>query len=173
MTLELHENCLGFELHDGERFVALCRVREELPRTESPKPCFAPIYTRSGNLVTEYRPADHAWHTGLYFGWVHANGANLWGGNWFLPETGHYEHVPDSHGVQRHDRFTGERGGAGGVAIAEHLTWLDGGDRPIASEQREYTFRSLENGAGYFWTIETRIAVAGERLVLGASRAAR
>ena len=116
MTLELHENCLGFELHDGERFAALYRVREELPRTESPKPCFAPIYTRSGNLVTEYRPADHAWHTGLYFGWVHANGANLWGGNWFLPETGTYEHVPDSHGVQRHDRFTGERGGAGDVS---------------------------------------------------------
>ena len=172
-TLELRENCLGFELHDGERLVALYRAREELPRNESPKPCFAPIHTRSGILITEYRPADHAWHTGLYFGWVHANGANLWGGNWFLPETGHYEHVPHSHGVQRHDRFTGERGVAGGVSIAEHLTWLDGGDEPIATEQREYTFRALEEGAGYFWTIETRIAAAGERLVLGASRAAR
>ena len=35
-TLELRENCLGFELHDGERLVALYRVREELPRNESP-----------------------------------------------------------------------------------------------------------------------------------------
>ena len=172
-TLELRENCLGFELHDGDRLVALYRAREELPRNESPKPCFAPIYTRSGVLVTEYRPADHAWHTGLYFGWVHANGANLWGGNWFLPETGKYEHVPHSHGVQRHDRFAGKRAVAGGVSIAEHLTWLDGHEEPIAGEQREYTFRALEDGAGYFWTIETRIAAAGERLVLGASRAAR
>ena len=68
--LSLRENCLGFELHDGERLVALHRAREELARSESPKPCFAPIHTRSGVLVTEYRPADHLWHTGLYFGWV-------------------------------------------------------------------------------------------------------
>ena len=171
--MKLRENCLGFELHDGERFVALYRAREELPRNESPKPCFAPIHTRSGALVTQYRPADHAWHTGLYFGWVHANDANLWGGNWFLPKTGTYEHVPNSHGVQRHDRFIEHRGVANGAGITEELTWLDGSDQPIATERREYRFRALENGAGYFWTIETWITATGEGLVLGGSRAAR
>ena len=59
-SLELRENCLGFEIHDGEQLVCLYRGREELPRSESPKPCFAPIYTPSGQLITEYRPADHA-----------------------------------------------------------------------------------------------------------------
>ena len=172
-TLSLRENCLGFELHDGERFVSLYRAREELPRNESPKPCFAPIYTRSGVLVTEYRPADHAWHTGLYFGWVHANDANLWGGPWFVPQKGTYEHVERSHGIQRHDQFAGTRVAEDGASIAEQLEWLDADDQPIAREQREYTFRALEREAGYYWTIETHITAVGEKLVLGASRAAR
>ena len=79
--LSLKENGLGFEIVDGDRMTAFYRAVEELPRTESPKPCFAPIYTPSGGLVTEYRPADHAWHTGLYFGWVHVNDANLGAGH--------------------------------------------------------------------------------------------
>ena len=172
-TLSLRENCLGFELYDGERLVTLYRAREELPRGESPKPCFAPIHTRSGLLVTEYRPADHLWHTGLYFGWVHANDANLWGGPWFLPQKGRYEYVERSHGVQRHVRFAGKRVAEDGAAISEQLEWLDGGDQPIAGEQREYAFTALEHGAGYYWTIETHVTPVGEKLVLGASRAAR
>ena len=171
--LSLRENCLGFELHGGERLVALYRAREELPRSESPKPCFAPIHTRSGVLITEYRPADHLWHTGLYFGWVHANATNLWGGPWYDPQQGQYEHVEHSHGVQRHVRFSGKQVAADGASIAERLEWLDADEQPMAEEQREYVFEVLANGAGYFWTIEARIAAVGEKLVLGASRAGR
>lgn len=170
--LGLRENCLGFELHDGGQLVALYRAREELPRSESPKPCFAPIYTPSGGLVTEYRPADHAWHTGLYFGWVHANQANLWGGPWYLPEKGKYEMVEHSHGVQRHLDFAEQQVKDGGVAVQEELEWLDAWDEAMAAERRTYTFRKLE-APGYLWTIETRIRPRGVALVLGASRAAR
>ncbi len=173
IALSLRENCLGFEIHDGVHLVTLYRAREELPRRESSKPCFAPIYTPSGVLVTEYRPADHAWHTGLYFGWVHANDANLWGGPWYQPEKGKYEYVEHSHGVQRHDGFTEERMEEDGVFIGESLEWLDADDRPMAREKRDYIFRKLEGMEGYCWTIETRIAPVGEKLVLGASRAAR
>ena len=168
--LSLRENCLGFELHHGERLVALYRAREELARSESPKPCFHPIHTRSGVLVTEYRPADHLWHTGLYFGWVHANDANLWGGPWYDTEKGEYEYVAHSHGVQRHVRFADQEVADGSVSIAEELQWLDGGDRPIANERREYSFGVLEDGTGYLWTIDTRIAPVGDKLVLGASQ---
>jgi hypothetical protein len=170
--LELRENCLGFELWDGDRLIALYRAREELPRSESPKPCFAPIYTPSGLLVTEYRPADHPWHTGLYFGWVHANNANLWGGPWYLPEKGKYEMVEHSHGAQRHAGFSGEQVAGGQVRICEELEWLDAGDQVMAREVRAFTFGRLEE-PGYLWTIEARIRPAGARLVLGASRAAR
>ena len=62
-AFELRENALGVEIHAANRLLALYRATEELPRSESPKPCFAPLYTLSGQLVTEYRPPDHAWHT--------------------------------------------------------------------------------------------------------------
>lgn len=169
-ALRLQRNCLGFEIHDGDRLMTLYRAVEELPRRESPKPCFAPIYTPSGRLVTEYRPADYAWHTGLYFGWVHVNDANLWGGPWYLPETGKYEHVENSHGVQRHDAFTGERVDQGGISVKEALTWLDAGDRPTVSETRSYTFSKLAE-EGYLWTIETGIQAVVDRVSMGSSKA--
>ena len=169
--LSLRKNLLGFEVQYGEdRPLALYRAREELPRTDSPKPCFAPIYTPSGTLVTEYRPADHTWHTGLYFGWVHANDANLWGGPWYIPETKQYEHVDNSHGIQQHDAFT-QLSADEGVAISETLSWLDTDDAPLATEERTYRIESVAGGTR--WRIATQIQPATERLILGASRAAR
>ena len=173
INLGLHENCLGFELHDGENLVALYRAREELPRSESPKPCFAPIYTPGGILITEYRPADHPWHTGLYFGWVHVNQANLWGGGWYIPERDRYEDVEHSHGVQRHDGFTRMRAEEDAVVVEEKLTWLDADDQSLVDEVRSYTFTQLDEWPGYFWNIETRIEPLVEQVVMGASRAAR
>ena len=170
--LEVRECALGFELHDGERLVALYRAREELPRTESPKPCFAPVYSPSGGLITEYRPADHQWHTGLYFGWVHVDNANLWGGPWYLPELEKYEYVDHSHGVQRHDEFVELSADAATATARERLTWLGAEDEPLARECRTYTF-GRRGEAGYAWRVETRIEPVGERLTLGASRAAK
>ncbi|NKB68018.1 MAG: hypothetical protein GKR89_13235 [Candidatus Latescibacteria bacterium] len=170
--LVLQQNALGFEVHDGEQLVALYRALEELPRTESPKPCFAPIYTPSGGLITEYRPADHAWHTGLFFGWVHVGDTNLWGGPWYLPEKGGYEYVDHSHGIQRHDRFTRLDQGAW-LGVEEELTWLDAEDRPLARERRQFRFGRCGQNKGYLWSIDTSIEPVGEKLVMEASRAAR
>lgn len=166
---ELRECALGFELLDGDRLVALYRAREELPRSESPKPCFAPVYTPSGGLITEYRPADHQWHTGLYFGWVHVDDANLWGGPWYLPELEKYEYVDHSHGVQRHDEFLELSADASAATARERLTWLDADDEPLARECRTYTF-GRRGEAGYAWRVVTQIEPARERLTLGASR---
>jgi hypothetical protein len=172
--LTLRRTGLGVEIVDGERMAALYRVAEELPRTESPKPCFAPIYTPSGDLVTEYRPADHAWHTGLYFGWVHVNDANLWGGPWYLPEKEQYEHVEGSHGVQRHDEFSICTEDEAGVFIEEKLTWLDGADDPMVTETRAFAVHKSADPVGYHWRIQTRIEPLGvDRITMGASRAAR
>lgn len=170
--LQVRECALGFELRDTDRLVALYRAREELPRSESPKPCFAPVYTPSGGLITEYRPADHQWHTGLYFGWVHANDANLWGGPWYLPQRDKYEHVEHSHGVQRHDEFVELSAAASTATARERLPWLDADDEPLARECRTYTF-GRRGESGYAWRVTTRIEPAGKRLTLGASRAAK
>jgi len=173
--LHLRENILGFELRDGDRPVALYRAREELPQTESPKPCFAPIYTPEGALVTEYRPADHQWHTGLYFGWVHVNDANLWGGGWYLPEKGGYELVEHTHGSQRHEAFsmpeTPDTMEGTSLAVGEDLTWLDADGVPMATEVRTYTFGPCPGG--YAWHIDTRITPTVDEVTMGASRAAR
>ena len=166
-ALNLRENCLGLELHDGDRLVALYRAREELPAIESPKPCFAPIYTPSGDLITEYRPSDHAWHTGLYFGWVHANGSNLWGGPLYNEESGKYEMVP-THGRQRHDGFSRPPSAGEGVEVHEGLDWLAGSGGMLAREMRSYCFRKIEDV--YLWTVETAITPATYPFVLGASR---
>ena len=136
--LILRPNILGFEVLKNEVPVTLYRAREELPKSDSPKPCFAPIYTPSGQLITEYRPTDHTWHTGLYFGWVHANDTNLWGGPWYIESSGKYEHVANSHGIQRHDRFT-KLANSSPIRVSEQLTWLDGVNHPIAQETRNYT----------------------------------
>ena len=159
-SLELRENCLGFEIHDGEQLVCLYRGCEELPHSESPKPCFAPIYTPSGQLITEYRPADHAWHTGLYFGWVHFNKANLWGGPWYMPEKEKYEYIEDTHGVQRHDAFVRLEENESGVVVEDALSWLAADDAVMVRETRVYTFAKMAGRAGYFWTVETDIAGA-------------
>lgn len=170
MTLQVRDNAPGFEIHDDSQLVTIYRAREELPRTESPKPCFAPIYTPSGSLVTEYRPADHAWHTGLYFGWVWANDANLWGGPWYIPENDQYEMVENSHGVQRHDEFTQLSEQDGGVVVQEKLSWLDARDDIIAAETRSYTVHKTDAPLGYHWTVVTCISPVGTSLKLGASR---
>ena len=169
-TLALKENALGFELHADHQLIAFYRTSEELPRSESPKPCFAPLYTPSGKLITEYRPADHAWHTGLYFGWVHVNDANLWGGPWYLPEKEKYEYVDHSHGVQRHDRFAVFAVDDGIVSVDEELSWLDPTDQPMASESRSFRVSNVEGG--YRYRISTRIEPTGDKLTMGASRAA-
>ena len=83
------------------------------------------------------RPSDHTWHTGLYFGWVHANDANLWGGPWYLPATKKYEHVDDSHGQQRHENFT-QFTSDDAISVSETLSWLDAHDAPFALEERTY-----------------------------------
>ena len=172
-TLHLSYNCLGFELHDNDRFIALYRATEELPRTDAPKPCFAPIYTPSGKLITEYRPADHTWHTGLYYGWVHVNDANLWGGGWYIPESGRYEDVENSHGVQRHDAFSDTVTDGQDVSLTEALTWLDAADQPMVSETRQFRFQTLENTSGYLWMIDSTITPVVDKVTLGASRAAK
>ena len=171
ITLDLHENCLGFEVHHRDRLVTLYRAREELPRTESPKPCFAPIYTPSGRLITEYRPPDHPWHTGLFFGWVHANDANLWGGPLYNVDTKKYEYVESSHDRQCHDGFTELSMDGDAVVVQEAIDWLDARDNRIAVERRCYGLRVMEESAGYFWTIETKIEPVEGSLNLGATKA--
>ena len=168
--LTVSMNCLGFELHDDGRLVTLYRATEEIARDESPKPCFAPIYTPDGRLITQYRPADHLWHTGLYYGWVHANGANLWGGPWYVPEKKEYVLEPGTHGRQAHESFERPFSRGGKARVVEHLTWRGADDEVMATERREMKFESLSDRPGTMWKISSLITPRGGDLHLGSSR---
>lgn len=185
LRLEVNEG-KGFEVYTGRSGRQLLgrynAATDQLPRDESPKPCFHPVYTPSGGLISEYRPEDHTWHTGLYFGWVHVNDTNFWGGSWYLPEHGKYVPVPGSHGVQRHDGFTEVSDLEYGVAVGERLTWLDRNDRPVIREARRFDFldTATVSEAGQadqadhcLWLIDSVITPVEGEVVLGASRAAR
>lgn len=173
LRLEVNEG-QGFEVHaDGRLMCRYDAAAGQVPRDESPKPCFHPVYTPSGGLISEYRPEDHTWHTGLFFGWVHVNDTNFWGGSWYLPEEGKYVPVPDSHGVQRHDGFTPVSHLTSGVAVGQHLTWLDRNDLPVVRESRRFDFLQTAGVRGCLWLIESVITPAAGEVTMGASRAAR
>lgn len=122
--------------------------------------------------MTEYRPKDHLWHTGLFLGWVHVNEANLWGGGRYVPEVGEYREQPDTHGRQVHERFEEIIVDAHVARVREALTWVGPDRASLATEVRVFVFRELPDRPGTFWTIDSRISSSVERLVLGASRAA-
>jgi len=171
--LNIKTNYLGFELYDGDKLVTLYRATEELPQEESPKPCFHPIYTPSGKLITEYRPKDHVWHTGLYYGWVHVNTSNLWGGPWYLKEIGRYATYADTHGTQAHESFEILSGEGSIPKVVEQVTWRDATGEVMARDERTFEFSKLKNRPGTRWRIKSVIASEVETLALGASRAAR
>lgn len=59
-----------------------------VPTSEEGKPYFHPLaIPGSGAVFTAHRPADHAWHLGLWFSWKYINGVNFW--------------EPDTNGVTR------------------------------------------------------------------------
>ncbi|MBI2191892.1 MAG: PmoA family protein [Planctomycetes bacterium] len=163
----------GFQLYDGDQLVARYRAAETLPREESPKPCFHPIYDPNARLITEYRPPDHLWHTGLYYGWVHVNEANLWGGPWYVPALGKYEWVASTHGEQRHESFKSLGTEEERTWVVEEVTLRDARDNVMAREQRRMEFQKLTGCAGTLWMLSSVISPETDSVTFGASRAAR
>lgn len=46
--------------------------------TDEQKAFVHPLRTGQGTLLTDFRPADHPWHRGLWFAWKYLNGINFW-----------------------------------------------------------------------------------------------
>jgi hypothetical protein len=44
----------------------------------APKPFVHPLRLPDGTIITEYEPADHIWHRGLWFAFKFVNGINYW-----------------------------------------------------------------------------------------------
>ena len=59
-----------------------------VPQSQEGKPYFHPLaIPGTDDVLTSFRPPDHAWHLGFWFSWKFINGCNFW--------------EPDSNGVTR------------------------------------------------------------------------
>lgn len=53
-------------------------VWEQVIKTPEGKPYIHPVTLPDGHVITDLRPKDHKWHTGLWFSWKYINGVNYW-----------------------------------------------------------------------------------------------
>ncbi|WP_418274988.1 PmoA family protein [Isoptericola jiangsuensis] len=85
---------------------------------ESPRPYLHPLRTRSGAVVSEYRPADHVWHKGLAWSLPHVGPWNFWGGPNYVRSEGGYRDLGND-GSMDHHQFTA----LGPCGFVEELAW--------------------------------------------------
>ncbi len=110
-----------WELRSGERVVWRLNFGPEYA-----KPCLHPLTFADGREVTAMRPADHRWHTGLWFSWKYLNGVNYWEED---PKTGKAQGLTEVTAVQgrRHD---------GQVAVGMEVTYHKPSEPPVLTERR-------------------------------------
>lgn len=119
---------------------------------ESPKPYLHPLRTLAGHLVTDFRPHDHPWHTGLCMTLVSVSGENFWGGPTYVHGSGYVQR--ENNGRQAHDawlRLACEANGDGERAVlAECLQWVSQAGETLLLEEREIAVPEVNAAAGYY-----------------------
>lgn len=151
---------LDFALEDRALFRYV--FRPDTAARESPKPYFHPLATLGGRVVTDFRPADHAWHHGLAMTASHLSGENFWGGPTYLRDRGY---VPlDNNGRIEHRDWEE----VGETSARQRLTWRTAAGAEWLDERRRIA-AALGPGPGC-WTLELGFALAnvsGRPLVFG------
>jgi hypothetical protein len=127
--------------------------RPALAHSLAPRPYFHPVRTLAGTLLTDHKPADHAWHLGLAYSWPVVNSWNVWGGPTFVRDRGYTD--LDNHGEIRHTSWSGE---------IEELEWLDGEGEMMAGERRVIGVPDVDEKT-QAWTLdlESEIQNTGRR----------
>ncbi len=92
------------------------------PLLESPRPYFHPVRTLAGDLVSLYRPHDHAWHKGIAWSLPNVGPENFWGGPTYRRGDG-YVQLP-SNGAMRHDGFDLAVVKDDVARLEERLSWV-------------------------------------------------
>jgi hypothetical protein len=140
---------------------------------ESPRPYLHPIRTRSGKLVTVFRPHDHVWHKGIALSLPNVDKHNFWGGATYTRATG-YANL-NNNGSMEHAALLEASVDGAAATFAHRLTWVSEpaagqahGD-PIVDETR--TIRAvLGDDDADFWTLtwsSTITNVSGAPLHIG------
>ncbi|MBI1338054.1 MAG: hypothetical protein GC164_13995 [Phycisphaera sp.] len=126
--------------------------RPDVSALESPRPYLHPLRTLAGEVVSDYRPADHLWHLGLSMTCADLGGTNYWGGGSYMKESGRYERIPNQ-GRQEHVRWNRVEL-VDGLPIIEHeLQWIDREGERVIREVRSIRVGKLDTDAGY-WRLD-------------------
>lgn len=139
------------ELTVADRAVARYVLRPDVAAVETPKPYLHPLRTLGGSTVTGFRPEDHPWHHGLFFGMPRVGEHNLWGGGTYLGPDRGYEILTDQGRIEHVDLATP----ATGSAVDHRLRWYGHDGEVLLDEER-----SLRAGdAGDGWRLGWRSAL--------------
>lgn len=167
MTLSIvHDDGTSFAVHDDDVELFRYTYAPDTPQFESPKPYLHPIRTRSGHLVSLFRPHDHVWHKGIAWSLPVVGDENFWGGPTFVRDQG-YVQLPNN-GAQVHLRVqTADIDANGAVRVAHDLEWItEAGDR-LFTERRTVGARLLDDDS-WALTVETAMTnVSASAIAIG------
>lgn len=107
-----------FQDHLLLRYTAAAAV----PRIQSPKSYFHPLYTLKGSIVTDFAPSDHPWHHGIAFAPTYINNDTFWGGPSFTSETLNYEWL-NNQGHQEHIGWEITTSNPERIAWTQRVAW--------------------------------------------------
>jgi hypothetical protein len=134
--------------------------RSMAPANEAPRPYAHPVYSRTGDVLSNFRPNDHPWHHALSLTLTWVDGTNFWGGPSHRAEDG-YRWRAD-HGTQAHcswETLRAER-------LEESLEWRDQRSSVLLREMRTLETTLVGQGWALRWVSELFNA-SGRELTLG------
>ncbi|UAJ77798.1 PmoA family protein [Leifsonia sp. ZF2019] len=154
----VHEVGTAVAVLDGDVELFRYVYRPEHPQVESPRPYLHPLRTRSGALVSLYRPHDHVWHKGITWSLPVVEDENFWGGPTYVHGRG-YTALPNN-GSQRHRgdlRVTAE----GDAVVLDHeLDWVTQSGELWFAERRTLSATPVSDDA---WALTFATALRNVR----------
>lgn len=134
------------------------------PQLESPRPYLHPLRTRSGCLVSLYRPHDHVWHKGLSWALPVVDDQNFWGGGSYVHGQGY---MPLPNNGEQLTVGEVDVSVADAVSIVHDLHWITQSGERWIEERRALTASPLSPSA-WALTFETHMTnVRGSDISFG------
>ena len=107
------------------------------PQEESPRPYFHPVRTRSGDLLSIYRPHDHVWHKGIAWSLPHVGPDNFWGGPSYRRGQD-YQWLPNNGAMRHHGLRQAATDDDGTFRFAHDLRWISQQGSLVVEEERSF-----------------------------------
>lgn len=132
-----HDEGSSITVRDGDVELFRYTYAPDSPQLESPKPFLHPIRTRSGHLVSLFRPHDHVWHKGIAWSLPVVDDENFWGGPTYVHGRSYVQLAND--GTQEHRGIQQLDADGEGVRVRHELEWMTQAGVRMFTEQRTLT----------------------------------